>query len=116
MMSASVRGMGVADMTSRCGRVPLPTSAARCSTPKRCCSSVTTRARFLNSTSSESSACVPTQSPVSPEARPASTSRRSLARMEPVSFATLMPKGSRKPESVAKCCSASISVGAMKAD
>lgn len=33
MMSASVRGMGVADMTSRCGRVPLPTSAARCSTP-----------------------------------------------------------------------------------
>ena len=36
--------------------------------------------------------------------------------MEPVSFATLMPKGSRKPESVAKCCSASISVGAMKAD
>ena len=36
--------------------------------------------------------------------------------MEPVSFATLSPKGARKPERVAKCCSASISVGAMKAD
>ena len=59
---------------------------------------------------------MPTQSCASPEASAASTSRFSFAFMEPVSFATRMPKGSRKPVSVAKCCSASISVGAIKAD
>ena len=43
MTSASVRGIGVADMTSVSGRVPLAARSARCSTPKRCCSSITTR-------------------------------------------------------------------------
>ncbi len=46
---AAVRGMGVAVITSRSGSAPDPSSplplarrAARCSTPKRCCSSMTT--------------------------------------------------------------------------
>ncbi len=45
-VSASVRGIGVAVMTSMCGS---PASrAARWRTPKRCCSSITTTARCLN--------------------------------------------------------------------
>ena len=41
--------------------------------------------------------------------------RFSAAFIEPVSFITVRPKGARNPLSVAKCCSASSSVGAMKA-
>ena len=42
---ATVRGIGVAVMTSRCGGVrPLARKASRCSTPNRCCSSTTTSA------------------------------------------------------------------------
>ena len=43
---ATVRGMGVAVMTSRCGGLlALARRASRCSTPKRCCSSTTIRPR-----------------------------------------------------------------------
>ena len=49
---AAVRGIGVAVITSRSGSRPSPSSprplsrrAARCSTPKRCCSSITTTPR-----------------------------------------------------------------------
>lgn len=43
---ATVRGIGVAVITSRCGVVAaLPRSASRCSTPNRCCSSTTTSPR-----------------------------------------------------------------------
>jgi hypothetical protein len=38
-----------------------PELRARCATPKRCCSSITTRPRFLNTTRSSSNACVPTR-------------------------------------------------------
>ena len=49
-------------MCSACGASPsgaLASSAARWRTPKRCCSSTTTRARSRNSTGSSISACVP---------------------------------------------------------
>ena len=54
---ATVRGIGVAVITSRCGGLrPLPSarsrSASRCSTPNRCCSSTTTRPRSANCTPS----------------------------------------------------------------
>ena len=42
---AAVRGIGVAVITSTSGTAPPPAlsrRAARCSTPKRCCSSITT--------------------------------------------------------------------------
>ncbi len=66
---ATVRGIGVAVITSTCGGVPaLPVSAARCSTPNRCCSSTTTRPRSKNWTFSSSSAWVPITMPASPEA------------------------------------------------
>ena len=50
----------MADRSSTSGADPLPMSAARCSTPKRCCSSMTTRPSRWNATLSCMSACVPT--------------------------------------------------------
>ena len=44
---ASERGIGVAVSSSTSGAAPLPISAARCSTPKRCCSSITDEAQPL---------------------------------------------------------------------
>ena len=42
LVSVSVRGMGVAVITSKCGgRSALADSSRRCDTPKRCCSSIT---------------------------------------------------------------------------
>ena len=57
-----VRGIGVAVMSRTCGAPPpaFASSAPRCSTPKRCCSSTTASARSANATPSWSSACVPT--------------------------------------------------------
>ena len=49
---------------------PLPRSAARCSTPKRCCSSITTTPRALNATCSVSRAWVPTRMSTVPSDRP----------------------------------------------
>ena len=57
---ATVRGIGVAVMTRTCGGLlPLLRRASRCSTPKRCCSSTTTRPRSANCTCSWIRACVP---------------------------------------------------------
>ena len=58
---ATVLGIGVAVITSTCGPVvpALARSASRCSTPNRCCSSITTRPRSANWTCSVSSAWVP---------------------------------------------------------
>ena len=58
-VSASVRGIGVAVMTSTCGVDAAGASASRWSTPNRCCSSITTSPQPANSTSSLISACVP---------------------------------------------------------
>ena len=61
---ATVRGIGVAVMTRTCGgSFPLPRNASRCSTPNRCCSSTTTRARSRKSTCSSRRAWVPTTMP-----------------------------------------------------
>jgi hypothetical protein len=107
--------MGVADMTRTCGAAAFAESAPRCCTPKRCCSSVTTSARSEKATSPVRSACVPTTRSISPAARAAFISRFSFAVSDPVSFSTRQPKGSKKARSVVRCCSARISVGAMKA-
>ena len=70
---ATVRGIGVAVITSTCGGAPaLAFSAARCSTPKRCCSSTTTSPRSANCTCSSSRAWVPITMPASPPAASAS--------------------------------------------
>ena len=49
-VSASVRGIGVAVITSTSGFQPFARSTARCITPNRCCSSTTTRPSGANST------------------------------------------------------------------
>ena len=79
---ATVRGIGVAVMTSTWGgRAPFSRKASRCSTPKRCCSSTTTSARSANCTCFWISACVPTTMPPRPEAASsrAAAGRRHLA-------------------------------------
>ena len=124
---ATVRGMGVAVITSTCGgTAPLPRRASRCSTPKRCCSSTTTRARSRKSTFSWSSACVPTTMPASPLTMSSRVRRRSAVDWLPVSSATRvpcsappsMPPSARSPSiavMVRWCCAASTSVGASSA-
>ena len=84
--------MGVAVITSTCGAAwALSVSAARCSTPKRCCSSTTTRPRSAKETRSSSRAWVPITMPASPLAIRSSASRRWAVFIEPVSRATLVP-------------------------
>ena len=54
---ATVRGIGVAVVTSRCGAFfALASNAPRCSTPNLCCSSITTSPRSANCTGLDSSA------------------------------------------------------------
>ena len=75
-VSATVRGIGVAVITSRCGVTPagaLARNWSRCSTPNRCCSSTTTMPRLWNSTASCSSAWVPMTMPTWPPAISART-------------------------------------------
>ena len=79
-----MRGIGVALINSVSASRPLAASARRCSTPKRCCSSMTTSARSRNSTSGCNSACVPTTTGVSPEARLASIESRARPFSRPV--------------------------------
>ena len=93
--SASVRGMGVADMTSRWGARPFWDSLERWPTPKRCCSSVMTSPRSLNSVVSESRAWVPTARSTSPAAKASRTAFFSRSFMEPVSSAVRRPRGAK---------------------
>ena len=125
---ATVRGIGVAVMTRTCGR-PSPAlsrSASRCSTPNRCCSSMTTRPRSANWTCSSSRAWVPITMPASPEAASSSARRRAAAPIEPVSSVTRVacsappswpawPSGPSRAVIDRQCCWASTSVGASSA-
>ena len=94
-------------------------SARRWATPNLCCSSMMAKAKFLNCTCSWMTACVPTTNAASPLAMSASISVRSFFFWLPVSHATRLPNGvssgSSQPISLRKCCSANISVGAMRA-
>ena len=101
-------------------------SAARCSTPKRCCSSTTTAPRLWNATPSWIRAWVPITRSTDPSASPASTRRRSAPVTRLVSSSTLsgrspkrFPAGTSKPSSsrwtLVTCCSARTSVGAISA-
>ncbi len=82
-VSASVRGMGVAVITSTSGLQPLRRSTARCITPKRCCSSTTTSPRRANVTASCTSACVPTTSVRAADARLGQHATAPLRRRRP---------------------------------
>ena len=127
---AAVRGMGVAVITNTSGisdELPFSRRAARCSTPKRCCSSITTTPRLANCTDSSIKACVPITMSMSPCASSSSTARRRSPVTRDVSSSTrsgrspnkLSDAGTIRPSSIRltplKCCSANTSVGAMSA-
>ena len=116
---ASVRGMGVAVMISWCGRrpclSPFSESLRRCCTPKRCCSSTMTSARAAKSMPSWNSAWVPTTTRTFPPAIASSALRRVRAVCEPDTRATVSPSGANQSCRVRQCCSASSSVGAIRA-
>ncbi len=114
-MSASDRGIGVAVSSSTSGAEPLLMSAARCSTPKRCCSSITTSPSCLNATVSCSSACVPMMTRAAPDAMRFRDDALSAAGIRPSSTSGMMPSGASRRASVVACCSVSSSVGAMSA-
>ena len=107
--------MGVADIRSRCGCAPFSSSAARCATPKRCCSSAITRPRSAKTVVSVSSAWVPITTSASPAAMRTRRARFCAGVMEPVSNAQRTPRGARSGSSRSKCCRARISVGARSA-
>ena len=106
-------------MISWCGSQPAlrPFSAncRRCATPKRCCSSMMTSPSRANCTLSWNSAWVPMTSWQLASARLASEVVLDLAVCLPESHPTEMPRGSNQLRKRRRCCSASISVGAMMA-
>ncbi|CAB4607998.1 unannotated protein [freshwater metagenome] len=134
-----MRGIGVAVITKTSGVVvvflltdvsefsPLPRSAARCSTPKRCCSSITATPSDANSTPSCINACVPIKISTPPLAKSRSNSRRRSLVTRLVNNSTrncrspnkLLASGTSNPSrsffTPLKCCSAKTSVGAISA-
>ena len=98
---ARVRGIGVAVMTSWCGRSPprspLSRSASRWPTPNRCCSSTMTSPRSAKATCDWNSAWVPTATAVSAPAMRAVARARSPAASRPESQSTRTPRGSSQP-------------------
>ena len=65
-VSTSVRGIGVAVITSMSGALPLAVIARRWWTPKRCCSSTIASTRSWKTTASWNSACVPMTMSIAP--------------------------------------------------
>ena len=94
-VSSNVRGIGVADMVSRCTAPsrgsPLACRRWRSFTPKRCCSSITANASRSKRTASWNRAWVPIATRASPLASAASRSRRSPAVSRPVSSTAVTP-------------------------
>ena len=94
---------------------PRAASASRCATPKRCCSSMTTRSSRANETEAWSRACVPTTTWAWPVASASVVERRAAGATEPVSRVTAMPASASISETVRASCRASRSVGASSA-
>ena len=110
-----MRGIGVAVITSTSGASPLLDSASRWCTPKRCCSSTTTRPSLAKDTPAWNSACVPMAICAFPAAIRSTASARSGARSLPVRSTTSMPAASASGAMVEKCWRARSSVGAISA-
>ena len=115
---ASVRGIGVALIISKCGAngfLPFSIIALRCKTPKRCCSSITASWRSLYCTFFEKSACVPITRSIVPSFNPCSSGPRPSAFTLPVKNASDTPQGDKRRAAVSPCWRASSSVGASSA-
>src|SRR3989344_1570736 len=127
IVSAKVRGIGVAVIESKCGAIlSFLTNFLLWVVPNRCCSSITAKAKFLNLTVFWIRACVPIKIGISPFA----THFRSCAREMAVQSAGFVLEGNlRQPDPVikpmfigkclkysikdSKCWVAKISVGAI---
>ena len=109
--------MGVAVMTSTLVPPfdPLAWSARRWCTPKRCCSSMTAKARSLKTTSPWNNACVPISMSISPDASRSSRASRDLPFSRPVNSPIVNPAFSASGAIVSACWRASTSVGAISA-
>ena len=114
---ATVRGIGVALIAKKCGECsPEAARAMRCSTPKRCCSSTIATPRLFNRSPFVTKAWVPTTKSGSPASSRVLSSAFSFAGVEPVNKNRESPSLAPKScPSVAKCCVARTSVGAISA-
>ena len=112
---AKVRGIGVAVITKTWGGCALfPHILALWATPKRCCSSTTATPNRANWTLSSITACVPTRIWTSPFSSRVRMSSRFFPFTVPVNNSTCTSKPFKNEAIVVKCCSANISVGAIK--
>ena len=86
---AKVRGIGVAVITKICGGHSFFFhKAARWATPNLCCSSITTKPKFLNTTVGSIRACVPINISILPCSNSSKIRFLSLALVVPVSIST----------------------------
>ncbi len=115
--SVSVRGIGVAVSTSTSGITPFLRRARRAGARRsRCCSSTTARpSRGIRPRPRAARACPRSATAPPRGAARCAGARRSSAGVEPVSSAAGTSAPGISAWSVAKCCSASVSVGAMSA-
>ena len=99
-----VRGIGVAVISRTCGAPPpaLASSAPRCSTPNRCCSSTTASARSANATASWSSAWVPTTTCACPPDRLQRAPPRPPPGASPSAASTPTPRSSSSVATVSE--------------
>src|SRR3989338_174206 len=131
MVSAKVRGIGVAVIESKCGALIFPfasflTNFLLCAVPNLCCSSTTHSARFLNLTVFWIKACVPINMGISPFATHFKSCARDIfvhprgltlegnfLQPDPVMSPMLIGRYLKYSMKDSKCCAARISVGAM---
>src|SRR3989344_1829115 len=86
MVSASVRGIGVAVIESKCGAIlSFLTKRLLWAVPNRCCSYITTNARFLNLTVFWIRVCVPIKIGISPFATHFKSCAREIV-VQPLGF------------------------------
>ena len=112
-INANVLGIGVADIAITSGFFPLDAIVPLCFTPKRCCSSVTTNPKFLNTTFSSNIACVPINISISPFCSFSNISVFFFFVTLEINSSVLIPSSSNIPWKLSKCWLASIAVGAI---
>ncbi|MNS89231.1 hypothetical protein D3C72_1232370 [compost metagenome] len=110
-----VRGIGVAVRVSTSTSARSAFSASFWRTPNRCSSSMMTRPRRVNFTSSDSSLCVPMTMSMVPSAMPLNACVISLPLRKRDNSAMRTGQSAKRSAKVCACCSASRVVGARMA-
>ena len=111
----SVRGMGVAVIVSTSTRLRICLMRSLCATPNRCSSSTTSSPRSLNSTSFDSSRCVPTMISTLPACRSSSVCFCSPFVLNRLTMSTRTGKAAKRSFNVFRCWNARTVVGARNA-